>query len=91
MRVKFRALDFCAMGRANQRPRKSKGRPVHHEHLPKVSSGAEAEDSGRLERSAVMDVMGLGNASRATRTLVSIVGVLLVMAAIAALIILTFL
>lgn len=79
------------MGRANQRPRKTKGHAVHHEHLPKVGSAEEVEESARMDRSAVMDVMGLGNASPATRTVVSVAGALLLVGAIVALIILTFL
>ncbi len=86
--VKSGALHFCAMGRANQRPRKRKGhQAVHHDHLAKVDSAEET----RLERSAVMDVMGLGNASPVTRTIVSVVGALLLIGAVVALVVLTLL
>ena len=73
------------MGRANSRPRKKKQR----EHLPKVGSADELVEEGRRDRSAIMDVMGLGNLSEGTRQAVFWIGTLLMVAAIIALVILT--
>jgi hypothetical protein len=73
------------MGRANARPRKGK----HTQHLPKVGSAEELAEEGRLERSAVMDVMGMGNMSAGAKQAVFWIGALVLIAAIAALVIFT--
>ncbi len=81
------AVVFSPMGRANSKPRKGKA----HHHLPKVGTAPELEHDGQRERAAIMDVMGLGNASGTTKTILFWLGVLVLVAAIAALVILTVL
>lgn len=73
-----------AMGRANQKPRK--GKP---QHLPKVGSKPGLARDGRRDRSAVLDVMGLGNLSSGTKSVIFTGGVILMVVAILALVIWT--
>lgn len=75
------------MGRANQKPRKG----ADHHHLPKVGTSDDIAREAAAERSAVLDVMGLGTMSPTARKAVALIGTLLLIAAIVALIILTFL
>ena len=75
------------MGRANQKPRKG----TDHHHMPKVGTSNDIAQEAAAERSAVMDVMGLGNASKGTRTAIAVIGTLLLICAIVSLIILTLL
>ncbi|HEY7438041.1 MAG TPA: hypothetical protein VIC35_01465 [Acidimicrobiia bacterium] len=58
------------MGSKGRKPRK----PSHSQHLPKVGTAAENTRLQHEERSAVADVMGLGNASSATKAAVMIIG-----------------
>ena len=67
------------MGRANQRPRKAK-----HDHLSKVGSAPDLRTEGQRERSAVLDVMGMGNLSQTTKAILFGLGVLILVAAIVA-------
>jgi hypothetical protein len=82
------ALGFCAMGRANSRPRKTK-RGGGGQHLPKVGSADELAEEGRRDRSAVMDVMGMGNMSAGAKQAIFWIGTVLMVAAIVALVIFT--
>jgi len=78
------------MGRANSRPRKSKkNRGGQSTHLPKVGSADELAEEGRRDRSAVMDVMGLGNLSAPVKRLVFWLSTVVFAAAIVALVIFT--
>ncbi len=72
------------MGRANQKPRK--GKP---QHLPKVGSKPELARDGQRDRSAVLDVMGLGNLSGGTKSVIFTLSVILMVVAIIALVIWT--
>ncbi len=74
------------MGRANQKPRKG----TDHHHLAKVGTSDDIAREAAAERSAVLDVMGLGSMSSATRKAVGLIGSLMLIAAIVALIIFTF-
>ncbi len=74
------------VGRANERPRK--GKP---QHLAKVGSKPDLRTEGARERSAVMDVMGLGNLNPTARSILFGLGTLILVAAIVALVILTLL
>lgn len=76
------------MGRANSRPRKGK-RSGGGQHLPKVGTADEAREETRLERSAVMDVMGMGNMSAGTKQAIFWIGTVIMIAAIVALVIFT--
>jgi hypothetical protein len=58
------------VGSKGRKPRK----PSHSQHLPKVGTAAENTRLQHEERSAVADVMGLGNASSATKAAVMIIG-----------------
>ncbi len=71
------------MGRANERPRKGK-KP---QHLAKVGSTDDLRTEGARERSAVMDVMGLGNLNAGVRSVLFAIGVLILVAAIVAFVI----
>ena len=76
------------MGRANSKTRKKKGKSTaNHQHLPKVGSKPELARDGKRERSAVMDVMGMGNASGGLKRAALVVGVLIMVAAIIALLV----
>jgi len=79
------------MGRANSKPRKKKGNrsPQHPQHLAKVGSKPDLRDEGQRERSAVMDVMGMGNMSSCTKQAVFWIGTVIMVAAILAIVILT--
>lgn len=73
-----------AMGRANQKPRKGS-----HQHLTKVGSKPELAHDGQRERSAILDVMGLGNLSSGAKSVIFTGGVILMVLAILALVIWT--
>jgi hypothetical protein len=77
------------MGRANSKSRKNKHghHPVDHQHLPKVGSKPELAHDGTRERSAVMDVMGMGNVSGGAKRVFFVIGVLILVAAILALVV----
>ena len=82
---RFRACDSLyapCVGRANSKPRKAK-----HEHLSKVGSAPDLQTEGQRERSAVMDVMGLGNLSATTKSILFVLGALILIAGIIAFII----
>ena len=70
------------VGRANQRPRKQQ-----HEHLTKVGSAPDLRTEGERDRSAVLDVMGLGNLSPRTKSVLFGFGVLILVIGIVAFII----
>jgi len=79
---RFRACDSLyapSVGRANSKPRKAK-----HEHLAKVGSSPDLQTEGQRERSAVMDVMGLGNLSPTTKSILFVLGALILIAGIIA-------
>jgi hypothetical protein len=76
------------MGRANSRPRKGKG-SGGGQHLPKVGSAEELAEEGRMDRSAIMDVMGMGNMSAGVKQAVFWIGTVIMVAAIVALVIFT--
>ena len=79
-RERFRACDSLyarSVGRANSKPRKAK-----HEHLTKVGSAPDLQTEGQRERSAVMDVMGLGNLSPTTKSFLFVLGALILIAGI---------
>ena len=76
-----------AMGRANSKTRKKKGKhTVDHQHLAKVGSKPELAHDGKRERGAVMDVMGMGNAGSGARSVFFVIGALVLVAAIVALV-----
>jgi len=76
------------MGRANQRPRKTKKKAKKKpQHLNKVGTATDVRTEGRRERGAMMDVMGLGNRGAGTRSVLFIIGVLIMVAAILALLV----
>lgn len=63
----------------------------HRQHLDKVgqhSHSAAAQEQAR-ERSAVMDVMGMGGSGSVSRVIVWVIGAILLVCAIAALLALT--
>ncbi|MBK5288773.1 MAG: hypothetical protein JJE46_09925 [Acidimicrobiia bacterium] len=72
------------MGRANQKPRK--GKP---QHLPKGGTKPELAHDGRRDRSAILDVMGLGNLSGGAKSVIFTGSVILMIVAIVALVIWT--
>ena len=55
---------------------KKRRKPQQPAHLPKVGAHDEAREEQRLERSAVLDVMGLGGRGRMVGIVVGVVGVL---------------
>ena len=57
------------MGSKGQKPRK----PTHSQHLDKVGTKANAKHEQQLERQAVMDTVGLGNAPAWTKVVVWVV------------------
>lgn len=73
------------MGSKGKKPRK----PSHSQHLPKAGTKT---DNARLlheEHQAIGDTMGLGGASKGTRSTVYVVGAILLIAAIIAFVVLT--
>ena len=78
-------LACAAMGSKGSKARK----PQHSQHLPKVGTKADNDREQRGERKAVMDQMGLGNASKGTKTAFTVVIALLVIGAILGLLLLT--
>ncbi len=72
------------MGRKGNKPRK----PEHSRHLPKVGTPAENEWALHEEREAVLDQMGVGNASSVTKIAVTAVVVVFVVGAILGLLVL---
>ena len=86
-RERFRACDSLyatPVGRANSKPRKGT-----HEHLAKVGSAPDLQTEGQRERSAVMDVMGLGNLGPTAKSVLFGLAALVLIVAIVALIIFT--
>jgi hypothetical protein len=76
------------MGRANSKSRKKKKhRTVDHNHMAKVGSKPELAHDGKRERSAVMDVMGMGNSSGGAKRAFFVIGVLILVFAILALVV----
>ena len=65
---------------------KKRRKPQQPAHLPKVGAHDEARDEQRLERSAVLDVMGLGGRGRMVGIVVGVVGVALLVLAVVSLI-----
>jgi hypothetical protein len=77
------------MGRANSKPRKKKGgKTANHQHMAKVGSAEELKHDGSRERSAVMDVMGMGDRSSGTRNVWFAILAVVMVAAIVGLVIL---
>jgi len=77
------------MGRANSKSRKKKGhRSVDHNHLAKVGTKPELAHDGKRERSAVMDVMGMGGSGGGAKRTFFVIGVVILVAAIIGLLIL---
>lgn len=65
---------------------KKRRKPQQPAHLPKVGTHDEAREEQRLERSAVLDVMGLGGRGRMVGIIVGVVGVALLVLAVVSLI-----
>ncbi|GDX29619.1 MAG: hypothetical protein JHD17_03770 [Acidimicrobiia bacterium] len=65
---------------------KKRRKPQQPAHLPKVGAHDEAREEQRLERSAVLDVMGLGGRGRMVGIVVGVVGVALLVLAVVSLI-----
>ena len=65
---------------------KKRRKPQQPAHLPKVGAHDEAREEQRLERSAVLDVMGLGGRGRTVGIVVGVVGVALLVLAVVSLI-----
>lgn len=72
------------MGRKGSKPRK----PEHSRHLPKVGTATENEWSLHEEREAVLDQMGVGDASSVTKIVVTAVVVVFMVGAILGLLVL---
>jgi hypothetical protein len=72
------------MGRKGNKPRK----PEHSRHLPKVGTATENEWALHEEREAVLDQMGVGNASSVTKIVVTAVVVVFMVGAILGLLVL---
>jgi hypothetical protein len=69
------------MGSKGSKQRK----PKRSQHLPKVGSATEDQRAQHAEREAVLDNMGMGNASQSTRTIVGIIIVVVIVVALLAL------
>ena len=74
------------MGSKGSKPRKKHGKPQHPQHLAKVGTATENERLQHAEREAVLDNMGMRNASSSTRMIIGIVAVVVIALAILALI-----
>jgi hypothetical protein len=77
----------CEMGSNKSRARTKHGKQVHAQHLPKV--GTKPARHQHEERDAVLDNMGLGGASHATRVVLGIIAAVVVIGGIFALLALT--
>lgn len=66
------------MGSKGQKPRK----PTHSQHLDKVGAKSSAKHEQQLERQAVMDTVGLGNAAPWLKVVVWVVVALILFGAV---------
>jgi len=69
------------MGSKGSKPRK----PKQSQHLPKVGSATENQRLQHAERGAVLDNMGMGNASQSTRMIIGIIVAVVIVGALLAL------
>ena len=76
------------MGSSGSKKSRKGGKRQHLDKVGQHTPSAAAREQKR-ERSAVMDVMGMGGSSGAGKTVVWIIGVIMIVLAIVALLVLT--